>query len=225
MAPLPRAYQWADGSAYVTHVELVRKARGAEMPPSFWTDPLMYQGGSDGFIGPCDPILAARRSLGHRFRSRSRRHHRRRADGRRRTRGGEAHQAAHARQRRELAQSHPGGAREEFRFLPVEARDRLLTGRRDAGRARRSVERRQSASAAHRRSQRRTFRRAECRRRHDVFLPAADRARRQDAFARRGHDRRVRARCPTRTTRAAPAASPSGARWNRSKAARPRRRS
>jgi len=58
-APLPRAYQWADGSAYVTHVELVRKARGAEMPPSFWTDPLMYQGGSDGFIGPCEPIVAA----------------------------------------------------------------------------------------------------------------------------------------------------------------------
>src|ERR1700679_1988520 len=51
-SPLPRAYQWADGSAYVTHVELVRKARGAEMPPSFWTDPLMYQGGSDSFIGP-----------------------------------------------------------------------------------------------------------------------------------------------------------------------------
>jgi fumarylacetoacetate (FAA) hydrolase len=58
MAPIPRAYQWADGSAYVTHVELVRRARGAEMPPSFWTDPLMYQGGSDGFIGPCDPIPA-----------------------------------------------------------------------------------------------------------------------------------------------------------------------
>lgn len=57
-APIPRAYQWADGSAYVTHVELVRKARGAEMPGSFWTDPLMYQGGSDAFIGPCDPILA-----------------------------------------------------------------------------------------------------------------------------------------------------------------------
>jgi fumarylacetoacetate (FAA) hydrolase len=58
MSPLPRAYQWADGSAYVTHVELVRKARGAEMPPSFWTDPLMYQGGSDSFVGPADPILA-----------------------------------------------------------------------------------------------------------------------------------------------------------------------
>jgi fumarylacetoacetate (FAA) hydrolase len=55
-APLPRAYQWADGSAYLTHVELVRRARGAEMPPSFWTDPLLYQGGSDGFAGPRDPI-------------------------------------------------------------------------------------------------------------------------------------------------------------------------
>jgi fumarylacetoacetate (FAA) hydrolase len=57
-APLPRAYQWADGSAYVTHVELVRRARGAEMPASFWTDPLMYQGGSDSFAGPRDPIIA-----------------------------------------------------------------------------------------------------------------------------------------------------------------------
>jgi fumarylacetoacetate (FAA) hydrolase len=55
-APLPRAYQWADGSAYVNHVELVRKARGAEMPASFWTDPLMYQGGSDVMLGPRDPI-------------------------------------------------------------------------------------------------------------------------------------------------------------------------
>lgn len=51
-SPLPRAYQWADGSAYVNHVELVRKARGAEMPASFWTDPLMYQGGSDCFLDP-----------------------------------------------------------------------------------------------------------------------------------------------------------------------------
>jgi fumarylacetoacetate (FAA) hydrolase len=55
-SPLPRAYQWADGSAYVNHVQLVRQARGAEMPDSFWTDPLMYQGGSDGFLGPRDPI-------------------------------------------------------------------------------------------------------------------------------------------------------------------------
>lgn len=56
-SPLPRAYQWADGSAYVNHVELVRKARGAEMPDSFWTEPLMYQGGSDDFIGPCSDII------------------------------------------------------------------------------------------------------------------------------------------------------------------------
>lgn len=56
-SPLPRAYQWADGSAYVNHVELVRKARGAEIPASFWTDPLMYQGGSDDFIGPRDDVL------------------------------------------------------------------------------------------------------------------------------------------------------------------------
>ena len=51
-SPLPRAYQWADGSAYINHVELVRKARGAEVPPSFYTDPLMYQGGSDSFFAP-----------------------------------------------------------------------------------------------------------------------------------------------------------------------------
>ncbi len=58
-SPLPRAYQWADGSAYVNHVELVRKARGAEMPATFWTDPLMYQGGSDSFLGPRELVLAA----------------------------------------------------------------------------------------------------------------------------------------------------------------------
>jgi fumarylacetoacetate (FAA) hydrolase len=63
-APLPRAYQWADGSAYVVHVELVRKARGVEMPPSFWTDPLMYQGGSDSFIGPNDEIEMAEEAWG-----------------------------------------------------------------------------------------------------------------------------------------------------------------
>ncbi len=58
-SPLPRAYQWADGSAYVNHVELVRTARGAKMPDSFWEDPLMYQGGSDSFLGPRDDIELA----------------------------------------------------------------------------------------------------------------------------------------------------------------------
>lgn len=63
-SPLPRAYQWADGSAYVNHVELVRKARGAEVPESFWTDPLMYQGGSDAFLAPRDDVLAASEDWG-----------------------------------------------------------------------------------------------------------------------------------------------------------------
>jgi fumarylacetoacetate (FAA) hydrolase len=58
MAPLPRAYQWADGSSYVNHVELVRRSRNAAMPASFWHEPLMYQGGSDDFIGPTDDIVA-----------------------------------------------------------------------------------------------------------------------------------------------------------------------
>ena len=57
LAPLPRAYQWLDGSAYLNHVELVRRARGAEMPPSFYTDPLMYQGGSDAFLAPRAPLV------------------------------------------------------------------------------------------------------------------------------------------------------------------------
>ena len=68
-APLPRAYQWADGSAYVVHVELVRRARGASLPPSFWTDPLIYQGGSANFLGPCDPIPVADESWGVDFES------------------------------------------------------------------------------------------------------------------------------------------------------------
>jgi len=58
LSPLPRAYQWLDGSAYINHIELLRRARGAELPPSFWTDPLMYQGGSDTFLAPRDKIVA-----------------------------------------------------------------------------------------------------------------------------------------------------------------------
>jgi fumarylacetoacetate (FAA) hydrolase len=63
-APLPRAYQWADGSAYVNHVALVRQARGAELPESFWHDPLVYQGGSDRFLGPRDAIPLADETWG-----------------------------------------------------------------------------------------------------------------------------------------------------------------
>jgi fumarylacetoacetate (FAA) hydrolase len=68
-APLPRAYQWADASAYVVHVELVRRARGADLPPSFWTDPLIYQGGSANFLGPRDPIVLADEGWGIDFES------------------------------------------------------------------------------------------------------------------------------------------------------------
>ena len=64
MAPLPRAYQWVDGSAYLDHVELMRRARKTEMPASFSTDPLMYQGGSDDFLGPCDPVVCASEAFG-----------------------------------------------------------------------------------------------------------------------------------------------------------------
>ena len=64
LSPLPRAYAWADGSAYVNHVELVRKARGAEMPASFWQEPLMYQGGSDSFLAPYAPIMMADEAWG-----------------------------------------------------------------------------------------------------------------------------------------------------------------
>lgn len=64
LAPLPRAYQWADGSAYVNHVELVRKSRGATMPERFWTDPLIYQGGSDDLRGPTEPITCIDESYG-----------------------------------------------------------------------------------------------------------------------------------------------------------------
>jgi fumarylacetoacetate (FAA) hydrolase len=63
-APLPRAFQWADGSAYVNHVELVRKARNAEIPETFWTDPLMYQGGSDDFLGPTADIVCGAEAFG-----------------------------------------------------------------------------------------------------------------------------------------------------------------
>ncbi|MEZ9823109.1 fumarylacetoacetate hydrolase family protein [Shewanella sp. 10N.286.45.A1] len=69
LSPLPRAYQWADGSAYVNHVELVRKARGAEMPATFWTDPLVYQGGSDCFIAPKADIPLASEEWGIDFES------------------------------------------------------------------------------------------------------------------------------------------------------------
>lgn len=63
-APLPRAYEFVDGSAYLPHVERVRKARGATVPESFYTDPLMYQATSAGFLGPRDPVLVSSEEFG-----------------------------------------------------------------------------------------------------------------------------------------------------------------
>ena len=132
-SPLPRAYQWADGSAYVNHVELVRKARGAEMPASFWTDPLMYQGGSDAFLGPRDPIRDGRRSLGHRPRGRGGGHHRRRADGRRRRSSARRHiQLVMLVNDVSLRNLIPGELAKGFGFFQSKPRQRLLAGGRDA---------------------------------------------------------------------------------------------
>ena len=64
MAPLPRAYHWADGSAYMNHVELVRASRNSEVPANFYEDPLMYQGGSDDFLGPCDDVVCPSTDFG-----------------------------------------------------------------------------------------------------------------------------------------------------------------
>ena len=111
-SPLPRAYQLADGSAYVNHVELVRKARGAEMPASFWTDPLMYQGGSDSFIGPCDPILAESEDWGIDLEGEVAVITGRCADGHPADRRVIPHPAGHARERRESAQPDSGRAQQ-----------------------------------------------------------------------------------------------------------------
>ena len=186
-APLPRAYQWADGSAYVTHVELVRKARGAEMPPSFWTDPLMYQGGSDSFIGPTRSDLAADEAWGIDFEGEVAVDHRRCAYG------CDADEAAQHIKLvmlvndvslrnlipAELAkgfgffQSKPASAFSPVAVTPDELGDGLA--RRPSCICRLQVD-----------AQRRDIRRARCRHRHDVQLPAADRPCRKDARAGAG---------------------------------------
>ena len=152
-SPLPRAYQWADGSAYVNHVALVRQARGAEMPASFWTDPLMYQGGSDGFLGPRDPIPLADPAWGCDFE----------AEVAVITgdvpRGASAAEALDAVRLVMLAndvssaQPDPRGAGQVVRLLPVEAGGVLLAGGGHAGRAGRRLDRRAAARTRDRRSQ------------------------------------------------------------------------
>ena len=136
-APLPRAYHWVDGSAYVNHVELVRKARGAEMPASFWTDPLVYQGGSDDLLGARDDVPFGDTAWGIDLEAEV-------AvitddvpmgDERRRRR--RPHQADHAGQRLVAARTHSGRARQGLRLLSVQTRHGVLARGGHAGRARR----------------------------------------------------------------------------------------
>ena len=187
LAPLPRAYHWVDGRAYVNHVELVRKARGAEMPASFWTDPLVYQGGSDDLLGADDDVPVVERRVRHRPRSRSRGDHRRRSDGhQRRTR-----RATHIKLLMlvndwslrnlipaELAkgfgfyQSKPATAFSPVAVTPDELGDAWHDGKVHL-----------PLTVA---DQRRAVRQAGRGRRHDVRFPAAHRARHEDAQARAG---------------------------------------
>jgi hypothetical protein len=207
-SPLPRAYQWADGSAYVNHVALVRQARGAKMPETFWTDPLMYQGGSDAFLGPRDSIPLKDEAWGCDF---------------------EAEvavivddceagiSAAEARKRIRLVMLVndvslrnliPAELEKGFGFFPIEAVVGILTRRGDAGCARRCVARRQIASADACQPQRQSLRRRERRRGHDFRFRPTHRPRRKDARSRSPARSSVRAPCRTVAKMAAPA-SPS----------------
>ena len=195
-SPLPRAYQWADGSAYVNHVELVRQARGAEMP-SFWTDPLMYQGGSDGFLGPRDPIPLADEAWGCDL------------EGEVAVVTGDVPMGASRRRRSQairlvmlcndvsLRNLIPRRARQGLRLLPVQAGPRLLAGGRHARRAGADWK----DGKLHRpllvRAERQAVGRGRRRRRHDLRLRDPDRPRRQDPRPGGGHDHRLRHGRPT----------------------------
>ena len=134
-------YHWVDGSAYVNHVELVRKARNAEMPPSFWTDPLVYQGGSDDLLGPMDDVPVASEEFGIDLEAEV-------AvitdDVPMATSAAEA--GSHIKLLMlvndwSLRNLIPGRTRQGFRLLPVEAGDGVFAVRRDAGRTRRRMAR------------------------------------------------------------------------------------
>ena len=218
-SPLPRAYQWADGSAYVTHVELVRKARGAVMPESFWTDPLMYQGGSDSFIGPEDDILAADEAFGIDM------------EGEVAAITGDVPMGVSPAQAagqirllmlvndvslrnlipKELEkgfgffQSKPASA-----FSPVAVTPDELGSHWREGKVHLPLEVT---------FERRAVRLAQCRRRYDIFVSATDRACGEDARAWKRDRSSVRARCRTPIARADRRASPSGGCWRRSRRA------
>ena len=224
-APLPRAYQWADGSAYVNHVELVRKARGAEMPESFWTDPLMYQGASDEMLAPRDPIPLADEAGAATSRPRS----------------SWSPTTCRAASRREEALDHikliglvndvslrnliPAELGKGFGFLqskPASALSPVFVTPDDA---RRRMAGRQAPRRAQGRSQRPALRPRRRRRGHDLRFRHPGRPSRQDAKPRRRHDHRLghglqpatRTAAPASRSTAAAAAIPASPRCGRSR--------
>ena len=190
-SPLPRAYQFADGSAFLNHMELVRKARGAEMPESLYTDPLMYQGLSDGFLGPCDNIALSDENWGIDFEAEIAVVTDDVPMGVTRDQASAHIKTRDAVQRRQPA--HPGARRNRqgIRLLSEQTRQRFFTGRRDTSRARQRLGRRPSAPAAAEFRERRGSRASERRDRHDLRLRRIDRARRPHPPAGRRHDHRV----------------------------------
>ena len=183
-SPLPRAYQWADGSAYVNHVELVRKAR-APRCRELLDRPADVPGRLRRLPRPATPS-SWRRGLGHRLRGRGRGGHRRRAHGRERGRRRPAHPPLHAGQRRFPAQPDPRRAGQGLRLLPGQAFFRFLPGRRHAGRVGRGLGRPEAPPAPDLDPERRALRPAQRRHRHDLRLPDPDRPRRQDPPASAG---------------------------------------
>ena len=191
LSPLPRAYKWADGSAYVNHVELLRRAHGDVLPASFRTDPLIYQGGSDAFLAPRESIVMASEDFGVDFEGEV-------AVVVGDVRAGCAREEAAESIRlvllvndvslRNLA---PGEAAKGFRLLPVEAVARLLAGRGHPRRTRLGLGWRQGEAAASRDAERQAVRPARRRRRHGVRLSGADRPRGEDQARRRRRDRRL----------------------------------
>src|SRR5262249_44685748 len=190
-APLPRAYQWADGSAYVNHVELVRRARGAKMPQSFWTDPLMYQGGSDAFLGPREAIALADEAWGIDLEGEVAAVTDDVAVGTAASAAGGVVRLVMLAHERSLRNVIPAGLEEGFRLLSRQAVDGVLSRGRDARRAWSGLATGQAQSAALGLRQRQDAGPTQCRGRHDLFLPRAHCPRRQDAPPGRRLDHRL----------------------------------
>ena len=197
-------------SAYLNHVRLVRKARGAEPPATLETDPLVYQGGSGVLLGPARAIPLADPAWGLDFEARGLRRPRRRAAAARAPPTPAATCGWYARERRHAAKPDPRRAREGLRLLPGEARDRVLALRGDARRARPGVEGRPRAPAAARRPTTASGRRLRRRARDALLVLRSPRSTSRGRAPSPPAPSSAAARSRTRTARAASRASPSG---------------